>query len=259
MPSGTVTARPSTVISTSRFGPASRLIARPPLRSPSFVTAEAMALAAVWPRPQIEASRIDLADLRQEALLVVRRNPAAAGAARRWSASSCRTVPTRQGTHWPHDSSRKNAAMRRTRPQRSTESSSATTTPDPRLAPMARVPSKVRGTLELLGRHEAPRRAAEQHRLELPPSRHAAGQAQERLQRRAEGHLVEPGPGHVSRDAEELRAASSPSVPTAANAGPARRTMSRTFTRVSTLLTTVGLPNRPATVGNGGLLRGSPR
>ena len=39
------------------------------------------------------------------------------GAACRWawrgrSASCCRTVPTRHGTHWPHDSSRKNAAMR---------------------------------------------------------------------------------------------------------------------------------------------------
>ena len=30
----------------------------------------------------------------------------------RCSASSCRTVPTRQGTHCPHDSSRKNSAMR---------------------------------------------------------------------------------------------------------------------------------------------------
>ena len=33
-------------------------------------------------------------------------------AAKRFSASSCRTVPTRHGTHWPHDSSRKNAAIR---------------------------------------------------------------------------------------------------------------------------------------------------
>ena len=32
-----------------------------------------------------------------------------------------------------------------------------------------------------------------------------------------------------------------------------------TLTSVSTLLTTVGLPNRPTSTGNGGLLRGSPR
>ena len=31
------------------------------------------------------------------------------------------------------------------------------------------------------------------------------------------------------------------------------------LTSVSTLLMTVGLPNRPAWTGNGGLLRGSPR
>jgi hypothetical protein len=50
-----------------------------------------------------------------------------------------------------------------------------------------------------------------------------------------------------------------PAVPTRAKAGPDSRTTSRTFTRVSTLFTTVGLPKRPATVGKGGLLRGSPR
>ena len=38
--------------------------------------------------------------------------PRGAAAASRSSASSWRTVPTRHGTHWPHDSSRKNAAMR---------------------------------------------------------------------------------------------------------------------------------------------------
>ena len=35
--------------------------------------------------------------------------------------------------------------------------------------------------------------------------------------------------------------------------------MSSTLTSVSTLFTTVGLPNRPTSTGNGGLLRGSPR
>ena len=49
------------------------------------------------------------------------------------------------------------------------------------------------------------------------------------------------------------------SVPVAAKAGPPWRRMSRTLTSVSTLLITVGLPKRPDWVGNGGLLRGSPR
>ena len=35
--------------------------------------------------------------------------------------------------------------------------------------------------------------------------------------------------------------------------------MSGTLASVSTLLTTVGLPNSPTSTGNGGLLRGSPR
>ena len=49
------------------------------------------------------------------------------------------------------------------------------------------------------------------------------------------------------------------SVPIAANAGPPSSTMCSTLTSVSTLLTTVGLPNRPTCDGNGGLVRGSPR
>ena len=48
-------------------------------------------------------------------------------------------------------------------------------------------------------------------------------------------------------------------VPMRAYAGPPSSTMSRTFTSVSTLFTSVGFPNSPACTGNGGLLRGSPR
>ncbi len=48
-------------------------------------------------------------------------------------------------------------------------------------------------------------------------------------------------------------------VPMAANAGPPSRTMSSTFTRVSTLFTTVGFLKRPTWVGKGGFDRGSPR
>src|SRR5205823_4276415 len=47
--------------------------------------------------------------------------------------------------------------------------------------------------------------------------------------------------------------------PAVANAAPPNSTISGTLTSVSTLLTTVGLPNSPDETGNGGLLRGSPR
>ena len=49
------------------------------------------------------------------------------------------------------------------------------------------------------------------------------------------------------------------SVPVAAYAGPPCSRMGSTFTSVSTLLTSVGFPNRPTSTGKGGLLRGSPR
>ena len=49
------------------------------------------------------------------------------------------------------------------------------------------------------------------------------------------------------------------SVPIRANAAPPSCRMPSTFSRLSTLLTTVGLANRPLSTGNGGLLRGSPR
>src|ERR1700751_3669212 len=48
-------------------------------------------------------------------------------------------------------------------------------------------------------------------------------------------------------------------VPTDANAGPPTRRISSTDSSVSTLLTAVGLPNRPDCAGNGGLFRGSAR
>ena len=65
--------------------------------------------------------------------------------ARRTSASCWRTVPTRQGTHWPHDSWRKNSAMRTTTAVMSTPVSKAITTPEPRVVPAARASSRVRG------------------------------------------------------------------------------------------------------------------
>ena len=61
------------------------------------------------------------------------------------------------------------------------------------------------------------------------------------------------------RTAQNRRVPVDCGVPTAANAAPPSRTMRGTLASVSTLLTTVGLPKRPACTGNGGLLRGSPR
>ena len=45
-------------------------------------------------------------------------------------------------------------------------------------------------------------------------------------------------------------------VPIAANAAPLLRAIQATCASVSTLLTVVGLPNKPCSPGNGGFLRG---
>src|SRR5690606_21499472 len=60
-------------------------------------------------------------------------------------------------------------------------------------------------------------------------------------------------------DKQNRRVPGESGVPVAAYDAPPSRTMRGTFIRVSTLLTTVGRPNSPATVGNGGFWRGSPR
>src|SRR2546429_6981730 len=74
--------------------------------------AERIAPEAVCPKPQIEASRIACAISFSRALSCSF-EPSGLRCARRCNASSWRIVPTRHGTHWPHVSLRKNAAMRR--------------------------------------------------------------------------------------------------------------------------------------------------
>src|SRR5262249_50089576 len=84
--------------------------ARRHANTPTLPMADSMAEDAVWPRPQIEASRIASpisAISASSSWTVPRVRPESSRA----SASSWRTVPTRQGTHWPQLSSRKNAAM----------------------------------------------------------------------------------------------------------------------------------------------------
>ena len=71
---------------------------------------------AVWPRPQIDASRIARARSSNSASSVVQRARAAARPRAARAAPPGAPCPTRHGTHWPHDSSRKNAAIRRSAP-----------------------------------------------------------------------------------------------------------------------------------------------
>ena len=135
--------------------------------------------------------------------------PRAAGHASRpracASSSSWRTLPTRHGTHWPHDSSRKNWAMRRSVSTRSTVSSKTMITPDPSVAPAARVASNVSGMSSASGPTKTPGGAAEQDRPDGPVARHAAGELDEVAQGRPELDLVGAGARDVAGQAEELR------------------------------------------------------
>ena len=167
-------------------------------------------------------------------------------------------VPTRQGTHWPHDSSRKNAAIRRSWSTMSTERSSTSTTPEPSVALAARVASMVSGRSRSSGPTKPPA---------APPSSTAPSSLPSRMPpaRSIRSRSVGPNstsytPGsRTAPDTQKSLRPFDPSLPCAAHAAPPRSRMCGTFTSVSTLLITVGLPNSPDSTGKGGLLRGSPR
>ena len=117
----------------------------------------------------------------------------------RASASCWRTVPTRHGTHWPHDSSRKKAAIRISMRGRSTVSSITSTTPEPSV--VFAVARRLQGQrqVELVGPHEAAGRAAEQHGLQRPAPGTPPASSSSSPQRRAERHLVDAGTRDVAR------------------------------------------------------------
>ena len=168
---------------------------------------------AVWPRPQIDASRIAWPISRRRASSVAA-DPRGVPPARRASSSSWRTVPTRHGTHCPHDSSRKKAAIRRRMSTRSVERSKTITTPEPEAG--ARSPACPR-TSAACRAHRPPRTtpAAPPRRM-VRISRSASGPrtppARSMSSRRVvpNGDLVDARPLDVAAQAEELRARSSP-------------------------------------------------
>jgi len=71
------------------------------------LTADKSALDAVCPRPQIDASRMACA-ISCSKRISCSFDPRGLFSISRSSASFCRVTPTRQGTHWPQVSSRKN-------------------------------------------------------------------------------------------------------------------------------------------------------
>ena len=138
-------------------------------------------------------------------------------------------------------------------------SSSTRTTPEPSVVFASRARLEGERQVELVRPQEAAGRAADQDRTGASAAGDAAGELDQLAQRRAERHLVDAGALDVAAQAEELRAGRVLGADLRVRRARPASTMSSTLTSVSTLLTTVGLPKRPSTTGNGGLLRGSPR
>ncbi len=137
-------------------------------------------------------------------------------------------------------------------------SSNTITTPDPSVRPAARDVLEGQPDVERLRPDEHPGGAAEQHRLQRPPARHAAGGSITSRSVRPNANSYSPGRA-TWPDRQNSRVPVEAAVPVAAHAAPPRTRMSGTLASVSTLLTTVGLPKRPTWPGNGGFERGSPR
>ncbi len=126
---------------------------------------------------------------------------------------------------------------------------------------MARVPSNVSGVSSASGPTNDARRAAEEDR---PDRARPSGRRRRRGRAaRAGSSRTAPRRRPVGRRGRDRQKSFGPGRALRADR---RRTPRRhragsagTLTSVSTLLTAVGLPKRPTSTGNGGLLRGSPR
>ena len=222
-------------------------------------TRDSIADDAVWPRPQIEASRIAWARSRssssssstpserpaggeaREQLLLAHRPDAAR------DALAARLVAEERGDA-PEGVREVGRLVERRSRRRS-----------PSVAPAARVALEGQRQVQRVRADEDARRAAQEDRLDRPAVRDAARELE---QLAPASRRTRPRRRPASRRGPRRRTASGPvepSVPMRAYAAAPHRRMSGTLASVSTLLTAVGLPNRPTSTGNGGLLRGSPR
>ena len=201
---------------------------RHPPKTPRRPIADSMALDAVWPRPQIEASRMHWPISAIERELGA---DAAARAARRRAAPAppagarCRRGT---GTHWPHDSLRKKAAMRISMRGRSTRvvEHQHDARAERRLRPRARPRTSAAGRARRAAT-KPPAAPPSSTACSAPPAGHAAGELEQLAQRRAERHLVDAGPLDVARRGRRASCRSTPSVPVSAKPGPARRARRR--------------------------------
>ena len=154
------------------------------------------------------------------------REPRCTPRASRASASSCRTVPTRQGTHCPHDSSRKNAAIRRSIAGKSADVSRASTTPDPSVAPISRVPSRVSGTSSWSGDTKPPAAPPSSTARSSPRTPPASTSSSRSVVPKSTSYT--PGVGTAPATQNSFVPVERP-APIEANAGPPTARISRTL------------------------------
>ena len=220
----------------------------------------AMALAAVWPRPQIDASCITGHVVQEARSDDGRRRPTSAPTGcepheQPPAGGRCRRGTARTGRSSRRGRSRRcaraTARGRRCRRARSPRPSRGT-------APIGRVPSNVSGVSSRPGPTNRPATPPSSTACSGRPPATPPARSRSSPQRRPERHLVHAGPRDVPDRQNSFVPVERP-VPVAANASPPCSTIGSTLTSVSTLFATVGWPKRPTSTGNGGLLRGSPR
>ena len=113
--------------------------------------------------------------------------------------------------------------------------------------------------VEFFRRNKSARRAAQQNRLQISGASHAARKIDHFAQSGAKRNFIHARLRNVSGKQNKSRAGRLLRAESCANAAPPSRIIPGILMSVSTLFTTVGWRNRPDCVGNGGLLRGSPR
>src|SRR5258708_27593025 len=148
--------------------------------------------------------------------------------------------------------------MRPSNAETSTRPSSPRTTPDPSVAPTALTPSNVRGTSSASGPTKDPAAPPSSTARTGRPSR--TPPAASITPRRLTPNSYSYSPGRATQpDRQNSRVPVESLVPIWAKADPPIRRISSTQNSVSTLLISVGLPNRPDSAGKGGSFRGSDR
>ena len=218
-------------------------------------SADSTASYAVWPRPQIDASRMHLPDLVEERELTLRvaavresheRLLLADGADAARHALPAALVAEEAGDAHEQRAQVDGVVERQDHARAE------------RRADRPRAFERER-SVERLRADEPARDAAEEHRLQTAGAADAAREIDD-LARASARTRTSYTPGRPTwPDTQNSFVPVDVPEPVRANASPPSSTIGSTFTRVSTLLATVGCPKRPTSTGNGGLLRGSPR